>query len=231
MAGNIDNVRIVAQALGEFKEKVVFVGGSVVELYADKPEISDIRPTIDVDCIVDLQIATYLKYGLLEENLRKLGFANDTSENAPICRKIYNGIIVDFMPVNPDILGFSNRWYKDGITNRVSAILSDEITIFILPVEYFVATKFEALSNRGGADIRGSHDWEDIVYVLDNCSLFVNKFYQCNNGDLTRYLKEKFNNILINRNIHEIIYSALPYNAEEEHIDKIFKIIKDICIT
>ena len=92
MAGNIDKVRIVAQALSDLKEQVAFVGGSVVELYADNPGISDIRPTIDVDCIVDLQITTYLNYSNLEEKLRKLGFANDTSENAPVCRKILKKI-------------------------------------------------------------------------------------------------------------------------------------------
>ena len=228
MAGNIDKVRIVAQALGTLKEQVVFVGGAVAELYADYPEISDIRPTIDVDCVVDMQINTYLDYSNLEEQLRKLGFANDVSENAPICRKIFQGIIVDVMPANIDILGFSNRWYKDGIANKTSAILPDGTSIYILPVEYFVATKLEALYSRGGKDIRGSHDWEDIVYVLDNCSCFVNNFRQCNNHDLTAYLKEKFNNILKNRNIREIIYSALPYNAEEEHIAKIHEILRDI---
>ena len=228
MAGNIDKVRIVAQALGALKEQVVFVGGAVVELYADNPEISDIRPTIDVDCVVDMQISTYLDYCNFEEKLRGLGFVNDTSEDAPVCRKIYKGIMVDFMPVNDDILGFSNRWYKDGITNRISIILPDGMPVFILPVEYFVATKLEALHGRGGTDIRGSHDWEDIVYVLDNCSCFVNNLCQCNNSDLTGYLREKFNNILNNKNIHEILYSVLPYNAEEEYIAKIYTILKDI---
>jgi hypothetical protein len=47
MAGNLDKVRMVVQALGDLKNQVVFVGGSVVELYADNPEISDIRPMLD----------------------------------------------------------------------------------------------------------------------------------------------------------------------------------------
>ena len=228
MAGNIDKVGIVARALGDLKEQIVFVGGAVAELYADNPAISDIRPTKDVDCVVDMQISTYLDYSNLEEKLRKRGFVNDTSEGAPICRKIHKGIIVDFMPVNDDILGFSNRWYKDGIINKTSVILPDGTPVFILPVEYYIATKLEALYSRGGADIRGSHDWEDIVYVLDNCSCFVNNFRQCNNSGLIGYLKEKFNNIVNNRNIHEIIYSVLPYNAEEEYIAKIYAILKDI---
>jgi hypothetical protein len=165
MTDNIEKVQFVAQRLGELKEQVVFVGGSVAELYADDPEISDIRSTIDVDCVVDLEISTYIKYSKLEEKLRNLGFHNDTSENAPICRKICQGIIVDFMPVNPDILGFSNVWYKDGVENKIEKTLPNGTTVVILPVEYDGATKVEALLSRGGRDIRGSHDWEDIVYT------------------------------------------------------------------
>lgn len=57
---------MIANALGDLKEKMVFVGGSVAELYADYLELSDIRPTLDVDCIVDIQINTYLDYTRLE---------------------------------------------------------------------------------------------------------------------------------------------------------------------
>ena len=74
MASNIEKVQIVARALGKIKERVTFVGGSIVELYADNPEETDIRPTKDVDCVVDLQIVTYLDYSKLDEQLRNLGF-------------------------------------------------------------------------------------------------------------------------------------------------------------
>ena len=44
MPSNIEKVRTVAQALGEIREQVVFVGGSITELYAESPELTDIRP-------------------------------------------------------------------------------------------------------------------------------------------------------------------------------------------
>ena len=34
---NLEMVKIVAEALGDLKEQVVFVGGSIIELYADHP--------------------------------------------------------------------------------------------------------------------------------------------------------------------------------------------------
>jgi len=225
---NIATIERIARALGNLKEKMVFVGGSVVELYADTPEIADIRPTLDVDCVVDIQICTYLEYSKLEDKLRGLGFQNDTSENAPICRKIYQGILVDFMPVNPDILGFSNRWYVDGIANKIESILPNGIMIYILSVEYYLATKFEALNSRGGMDIRGSHDWEDIVFIMNNCEKLTETIKKCPNSCLIEYLQEQYYKLLKNKNIREIIYSVLPYHSEEENIDYIFQIMNEI---
>jgi len=218
----------IANALDDLKDTMVFVGGSVAELYADFPEISDIRPTLDVDCIVDIEICTYLDYSRLEEKLRKLGFQDDTEKNAPICRKIYHGIIVDFMPVNPDILGFSNRWYADGISNKISTLLPSGTHIYILPVDYYLATKFEALNNRGGQDIRGSRDWEDIVYIMNNCTNLINCIKQNPNIQLFEYLREQYTNLLNNNNIREIIYSSLPIYSEEENIDEIIDIMNNI---
>ena len=230
MTDNIARIQIVARALGEIKEQVVFVGGSVVELYADNPELSDIRPTIDVDCVIDLQICTYLDYSKLEQQLRNLGFHDGTTEKAPVCRKIYHGIKVDFMPLNPDILGFSNIWYEDGIANKTSVVLPDGTSIFILPVEYFLATKLEAMRGRGGTDIRGSHDWEDIVYVFENCGRVLQNFQQTGNAKLIEYMQKEICILLNNSNIKEIIYSALPYNSDEESIDEILSMMNKILI-
>jgi hypothetical protein len=229
MASNIDKVEFIAKALGALNEKVIFVGGAVMELYADNPEISDVRPTKDVDCVADIHIKTYNDYSEFESKLRKLGFIDDTSPKAPIGRKIYKGIEVDFTPINPEILGFGNIWYEDGFGNKIEKTLPAGTKIFILPVEYYVATKFEAMNSRGGTDIRGSHDWEDIVYILDNNGHFIVNFKRCSNLILVEYLKSNFSNLLNEKNIREIIYSALSYGAEEEHIDKIFETLKEIC--
>ncbi|WP_445738392.1 hypothetical protein [Mariniflexile sp.] len=37
-----------------------------------------------------------------------------------------------------------------------------------MPLPYFLASKFVAHADRGGNDPRMSHDFEDIVYILDN---------------------------------------------------------------
>ena len=228
MTTNIEMIQCVAKGLANLKDDMVFVGGSVAELYALQPELSDIRPTMDVDCVVEM--VTYAEYTHLEEKLRSLGFHNDTSIGAPLCRKIYQGIIVDIMPSNTDVLGFSNRWYNDGMANKTTTQLPNGTKIFIFPVEYYVATKFKALNNRGGTDIRGSHDWEDIVYVMTNCPELSVKIEQRNDAKLTDYMKEQFLLLLNNGNIREIIYSVLPYNSPDERIDDVLNLMNKILI-
>ena len=54
MSKNIEMLAVVANGLGEMINEVVFVGGSVAELYANDPAASDIRSTLDVDCVVEI---------------------------------------------------------------------------------------------------------------------------------------------------------------------------------
>ena len=63
---NIDMLQTVADGLEELKNEIVFVGGAVAELYADDPASSDIRPTQDVDCTIEL--SSYKELTELEED-------------------------------------------------------------------------------------------------------------------------------------------------------------------
>jgi hypothetical protein len=104
---NLVRLRVVATALAELNQQVVFVGGATVSLYATDPAASESRPTDDVDVVVE--VATYAEFSnLIEERLRQLGFTNDI-ESGIICRYKIHGLIVDIMPTNADVLGFSNR--------------------------------------------------------------------------------------------------------------------------
>ena len=44
----------VASGLDDLNENVAFVGGAVAGLYADDPASEDARPTMDVDCVLQL---------------------------------------------------------------------------------------------------------------------------------------------------------------------------------
>ncbi|MDE5644522.1 MAG: hypothetical protein K2I45_02650 [Muribaculaceae bacterium] len=220
MSGNIRQLRVIAEGLGDLCNDVVFVGGAVAELYADDPAATDIRPTMDVDCVIEL--ATYGSLQDFEQMLRNRKFVNDI-ESGVICRWKYNGEIVDIMPDSDSILGFTNRWYRPGFQHRQKILVGD-MSIFILSPLYYVATKIEAVRGRGGDDLRFSHDFEDLVYVLNNRQDITLLFDNENDGELTEYLQTWAEEMLLRQNCREEIECMLPY-GDYERVDYILEIL------
>lgn len=222
---NIEMLQIVAKGLGELKENIVFVGGSVAELYATDPAASDIRPTLDVDCVIEL--SSRMAHSRLEENLRKKHFAHDISKGAPLCRFIFQDIKVDVMPTDSDILGFSNKWYIEGIATRIRKTLPDGTEIFVFSPEYYLAAKFEAHKTRGGNDLRQSHDFEDIIYILDNCSGLAEIISHAG-INVKAYLKKECQSLYENDSLTEGIESALPYGSDSDRVEIIEELISEM---
>lgn len=222
---NINMLQTVARGLGDLRDEMVFVGGAVAELYADDPASSDIRPTQDVDCTIEL--SSYREHTELENELRTKGFANDTSQGAPICRWIYQDIKVDVMPADENILGFNNQWYPGGVGNKISKTLPDGSEIFVFSPEYYLAAKFEAHNDRGGTDLRQSHDFEDIVYILDNCTSIIENIRN-SDEEVKCYLKDECKKLLDNNGLSEGIECALPIGSDSDRVEIIETMITDI---
>lgn len=222
---NINMLQTVARGLGDLRDEMVFVGGAVAELYADDPASSDIRPTQDVDCTIEL--SSYREHTELENELRTKGFANDTSQGAPICRWIYQDIKVDVMPADENILGFNNQWYPSGVGNKISKTLPDGSEIFVFSPEYYLAAKFEAHNDRGGTDLRQSHDFEDIVYILDNCTSIIENIRN-SDEEVKCYLKDECKKLLDNNGLSEGIECALPIGSDSDRVEIIETMITDI---
>lgn len=163
---NVAMLGVAAKGLKGLKEKVVFVGGATIDLYL-APGAPESRATDDVDCVVEL--GTKRDYYQLEEELRKLEFEHPLAEKAPICRWNYRGIQVDVMPTEGSILGFKNRWYREGMAHAESFTLPDGQEISAFSVPYLIASKLEAFRDRGRKDYIASPDLEDVVALLDGC--------------------------------------------------------------
>jgi hypothetical protein len=106
----------------------------------------------------------------MEAEFTRLGFMRDISPDAPICRWRYRDLEVDLMPTDPAILGFANRWYPLAVSSAQMVQLPNGIAIRLITAPLFVATKFEAFTDRGKDDPLGSHDMEDIINVIDGRS-------------------------------------------------------------
>lgn len=222
---NIEMLQIVVNGLEELKEEVVFVGGAIAELYADDPATSDIRPTLDVDCVIEL--SSRLEHAKLEERLRTKKFAHDISKGAPICRWIYKYIKVDVMPTDEKILGFKNKWYSLGLENKMLKVLPNRSGIYVFRPEYYLASKFEAHHDRGGSDLRQSHDFEDIIYVLDNCTDILENIKSANQ-DVKSYLKSECEKLLRNDGLSEAIDCALPPGSDSDRVEIIEALITEV---
>jgi hypothetical protein len=145
-------------------DDLVFVGGCTTGLFLTDPAAAGIRATRDVDAIVD--ITSYAKYTSLAQRLRALGLAEDMTPGAPLCRWRRDEMIVDVMPTDASVLGFSNRWYPAAIqAAQVHAIAGHAVRIITPPL--FIATKLEAFRGRGANDVFASHDLEDVVTLVD----------------------------------------------------------------
>lgn len=145
--------------------EIVFVGGCTTGLLVSDPGAAPPRMTNDVDVIAE--IASYAELTLFSERLRSLGFEEDSSEGAPICRWRHSRLVLDLMPLDPKILGFSNRWYVDALRTANTVILNCGLPIRVVTAPYFLGTKFEAFRGRGRGDYFASHDLEDLITVVD----------------------------------------------------------------
>lgn len=86
--------------------------------------------------------------------------------------------------------------------------------------------KLEAHLGRGGSDLRQSHDFEDIIYLLDNCS----KLFEIVSGaeeTVRIYLSKQCGLLIENSNLIEGIECALPIGSDSESTE----IISDLLIS
>jgi hypothetical protein len=89
-----DAARLLEPILGE----LVFVGGCATALLITDNAAADVRPTFDVDAIAE--ITSYAAYAEFSDRLRKLGFREDASESAPVCRWRQKTTTLDVMPLD-----------------------------------------------------------------------------------------------------------------------------------
>ena len=163
---NLAQLRAIAEALGDLCEQVVFVGGAMAGLLLTDPLAESVRPTVDVDAIVEASGLT--QFQRIEAEVASRGFARDV-DSGVICRWQHRptGLILDLMPVEAHVLGFANRWYADAVHTAIPVDLGNGLTIRMISAPAFMATKLEAFASRGAGDILASHDLEDVLNVVD----------------------------------------------------------------
>jgi hypothetical protein len=162
---NLPNLRAIASALGPLRDRFVFIGGATAGLLVTDPAAALVRATKDVDAIVEAGLADFHR---IAAQLAERGFVHDV-ESGVICRWRHreSRLAFDLMPVDPAVLGFSNRWYRYVLDSAERVDLGDGMTVRLVTAPAFVATKLDAFADRGNGDILASHDLEDILNIVD----------------------------------------------------------------
>lgn len=204
---NLAIATVVAAALGDLRESLVFVGGCATGLLVTSVRAQPIRMTDDVDLVA--HVTSKQDYHQLEKRFTALGFVHDVSAEAPICRWKCRGVTVDLMPTLPDILGFHNRWYPMAVETAEAVVLSEGLTIRLIAAPVFLATKIEAFKGRGQGDFLGSHDLEDIVTVVDGRDALLEEI-QASSSDLQAYLGAEFTALMTNDRFLDALPGHLP---------------------
>ncbi|TAG26755.1 MAG: hypothetical protein EAZ37_07950 [Burkholderiales bacterium] len=208
---NVAMLELVALRLGaELGERFTFVGGAVAGLLITDPANPAIRPTEDVDIVVE---AVVLKeYHQVEKQLRARGFVQDMRPQAPICRWRMDGLTVDVMPSEEKVLGFANRWYPLGVRTAQALALPSGTSIRVLHAPVFIATKLEAFKDRGAGDYLFSHDFGDIASVVDGRESLL---LECADvaPELKTYLSDSFAAMGQSRAFWDALPGHLPGDA------------------
>lgn len=218
---NLNMLQIIAEKLGDLREKIVFVGGCATVLLITDPAAPDVRQTVDVDCIVD--VMTHSDYRNIGKQLRALGFYQSV-EDEVICRWRVKGypFYLDVMPTDEAILGFSNVWYKRAVNESNPVTLKNDITIRLISPPYFLATKLEAFKDRGKEDYFASHDLEDIVSVIDGRPELIEDI-KASDEKIKSFLAREFNMLVSNKRFREALPGHLhnsPVGSEKMVIER-----------
>lgn len=202
----------MAARLKPLLPEIVFVGGCAAGLLITDPAASPVRATDDVDVIVE--VTSYAEYARFSKRLCELGFSEDSSEGAPICRWLTDQMKLDVMPTDKTILGFSNRWYKPAM-NTAALVELDGFELRVVTTPYFIGTKFEAFRGRGKGDFYASSDLEDIITVLDGRATVLQEVAVCP-SELRRYIGREVGRLLDNPEF----VNALPGHLAGDEISQ-----------
>jgi hypothetical protein len=217
----------VSEQLGEaLLEQLVFVGGAVAGVLITDPAMPEIRPTQDVDVICSVIVRS--DYHQLGRQLRQRGFQEDSRPGAPLCRWCIDDLVLDLMPAQGEILGFSSSWYPLALETAQQQGLPSGRSIRIVTAPVFLATKLEAFRGRGKGDFLFSHDLEDLMAVVDGRASLLEEC-RLSPPELRSDLAAQFLALLNTSAFLEALPAFLPPDqASQQRLPDLLKVLLEI---
>ena len=189
-----------------------FLGGSVLSLLVNDPTVDAIRVTKDVDVVMGVR--TRSEFHREERELEALGFKHDTSEDAPICRWLADGVKVDVLPVREEVLGWKSEWFEQALHAAQTVDIEGHV-VKVVTAPFFVALKLEAFEDRGREDFITSTDFEDVICLFNGRPGLVEEIISeavvCNG------IRTKFSRYVKNADLEDAVLGFVQTeNAPEE---------------
>jgi len=206
---NIQSLDLAANALKPLLGELVLVGGCAVGLLITDRARPPVRHTIDVDMVTGVTpLANYYK---LSDTLRNLGFRESDDI---ICRWTKDRLVIDVMPTDKKVLGFTNRWYELAINTFLTTTLPSGLEIRHVTAPLLIATKIESFYGRGKGDFL-HHDIEDIVILVDGRPELAQEIID-SPPELREYIQEEIDDLLANMDFT----NALPMHLQPSLIEQ-----------
>jgi hypothetical protein len=209
---DLQSLALVAAQLDRLHSGYAFTGGAVVGFLLDHPQVLDLRPTDDVDAITTA--VSYAQQAMLEEALRGLGFVHDSSEGAPACRFLYEGVVVDVMPCRDETGRFDNPWFAPALATASFRTL-EGVTVRTVDAPSFVATKLSAFESRGKGDVFLSHDLEDVITVVDGRESLMEEI-ACAETDMKAFIRSSLEKLWRMERFRDSLPGHLPPDAANQ---------------
>lgn len=158
---NIAMLQLVAENLGDMRKKVVFLGGTIIPFLLTQKVPLDLRPSRDVDFIVDFDSKQDLYE--FEDELWEQGFKR-VSTGAVSKWKI-NDVSVDVLPAGR-VLDFNNKWCDEAMDHPRRANIGKGMVIDIMPAHCFLGVKLTGFYRRGKNNYARSFDIYDLLVII-----------------------------------------------------------------
>lgn len=220
-----DNLVQVAEHLRPLGIDYAFLGGCIVPLLLDDPDLMPVRPTNDVDVV--LLLIRQSKMAQIEEKLRRQGFVHAVHLGAPICRWNLGEITVDIMPdKDAGFMGINTRWFPEALRSAQSRqVPGGDVPIVSAPT--FLATKLSAYADRGRGDYY-HRDLEDLITVIDGRASLLDELCACDLA-LQEYVREEFRRYLTDPRFIDSLTGHLPSDtASQARLPGLLERLRDL---
>lgn len=209
---NMPALGLAAQELKPLLDEFVLVGGCAVGLLITDNARPPVRFTIDIDLLTE--VASLANYYLLCEKLQQLGFQQTGSI---ICRWSKGDLLVDVMPTDESVLGFTNRWYDLALKTAVTTVLPNGLKLRHISAPLFIATKIESFHDRGNRDFR-HHDIEDIVNIIDGRVELIEEIRAAPH-QVRIFIQQEIDDFLAQEDFVELLHwHLLPEQTEQNRL-------------